>query len=555
MGGARVKGKAVQNESMGELNPLDILNGLDDELFIVDLQYRVKFANVAVQRAKSCAPDSINGAICYRLFEGREHPCAAPLWNCPLQRVYHTGKPAVIVHPLQLASKDALHPRYIRMMLYPVLDKEGRIQAFAEFRRDVTAERQMEYEILRRHHHLNALSRISAATSGLLDLNVILKVCLDIVLEAVNGEKGGVMLLDESDHLLRYKVYSGLSPKSVEKATFASGQGITGQVLQKGEPILLEDISADARVAYPDVTSMEGLKGFACVPLKAKDKVVGVLNVASRLPGRFSQEDLYLLNSIGHQMGTAIEQAKLYKNLAKAAERYQVLLRHALTAQEAERKRVAMELHDETSQALTSLTLTLQAIIQLVEMKGGYDSELLERLKSAHTHTVYAASEVVKLMKELRPTLLDELGLPAAIHRYARDNLQSHGIQVSSEFLGTERRFSPVVEVTLFRVAQGLMGNILEHSGAGHTNIKLKCDDNKCTMRIEDDGKGFNVDKLTRVEPSGRGAGLFTIKERIKLVGGHCKIDSRPGHGTRITVNVPLLTDVTHEKDKSTDSG
>jgi signal transduction histidine kinase len=273
------------------------------------------------------------------------------------------------------------------------------------------------------------------------------------------------------------------------------------------------------------------------------------MNIASRKRGKFSQEDLYLLNSIGCQVGNAIEQSRLYKNLAKAADRYQVLLRHALTAQEDERKRIARELHDETSQALTSLTLTLQAVIQMMEMKDIHDPALTERLNAAHAHTVYAANEVVKLMKELRPTLLDELGLPVAIHRYAKDNLQTQGINVAAEFKGTNRRFPPEVEVTLFRVAQGLIGNILEHSHAKNTAIKLECDDKECMMKIEDDGKGFNVDKLTRVEPSGRGAGLFTMKERIKLAGGHCNIDSKPRHGTRITIHVPLTTDASYEND------
>jgi signal transduction histidine kinase len=143
-------------------------------------------------------------------------------------------------------------------------------------------------------------------------------------------------------------------------------------------------------------------------------------------------------------------------------------------------------------------------------------------------------------MKELRPSLLDELGMPAAIHRYAKDTLQAQGINVSANFTGVGERFPSEVEVTLFRVAQGLIGNILEHSEAKNTSIKLDCDENECTLYIEDDGKGFDVKNLTRVDPSGRGAGLFTLKERISLVGGNCRIDSQPGKGTKVTVIVPL---------------
>jgi signal transduction histidine kinase len=276
--------------------------------------------------------------------------------------------------------------------------------------------------------------------------------------------------------------------------------------------------------------------------------------MASHVPGHFNEDDLYLLNSMGCQIGAAIEQAKLYQRLASAAKRYQTLLQHALTAQEDERKRIARELHDETSQAITSLTLSLQAIIELMEMKGTADTDLMDRLKATHAHTVHTGSEIVKLMKELRPTLLDELGMPTAIHRYAKDTLQARGINITTEFTGTDQRFPTEIEVTLFRVAQGLIGNIMKHAEAKNTSIKLECNDYKCVLQIIDDGKGFDVSKLTRVDPSGRGAGLFTIKERVKLVGGHCKVNSRPGQGTKVTVNIPLPRDTTDEEDKSTNS-
>ncbi len=331
------------------------------------------------------------------------------------------------------------------------------------------------------------------------------------------------------------------------------GEGIAGRVAQTGKPMLLEDISKEPGTAHPDLVSTEGLKGFVSIPLKAKDKVVGVMNIASHTTGQFGKDDMSLLNSIGDYIGVAIEQATLYERLVNASQRYQALLQRALSAQEEERKRIARELHDETSQSLTSLTLSLQSIIGMAEMKGIRDADLIERLKETHTYTVHAGKEIVRLMKELRPTLLDELGMPVAIHRYAKDTLQVKGINVAAEFIGIEQRLPPEVEITLFRVAQGAIGNILEHSGAKNALIKLKCDAKKCVLRVEDDGKGFDADKLTRVDPSGRGAGLFIMKERVKVVGGNCSVESSPGQGTKVTVNVPL-TRSPNEKDKGTNS-
>jgi signal transduction histidine kinase len=525
----------------------DLVDGLEDEFLVVDSEYRIKFANSAMCRRGAGSPV---GRLCYRVFHDRDKPCSTPMWDCPLAKVLRTGRMTTIIHPDPTLGAD----RHIKITAYPIRDTQGNIAAVAEIRRDVTAERELESQILKRHHQLLALSSISNAVSKLWELDAILGIALDNVLEIIDGAIGGILLLDEETQILCYRMQRGLSAKYAEEMHMQLGEGIAGRVAQTGEPLLLEDISQDLRTARPDLVSKEGLKGFVSIPLKAKEQVVGVLNVASSTPGRFGADDVSLLNSIGDYLGTAIERARLYERLARAGERYRALLQHALTAQEEERKRIARELHDETSQALTSLTLSLQAIIGMSEMKGIGDAELMEKLKSTHSYAVYAGNEIVKLMKELRPTLLDELGLPAAIHRYAKDTLQAQGVNVSAEFMGADERMRPEVEVTLFRISQGLIGNILEHSGAKNASIKLECNTRECLLQIEDDGKGFDVNKLTQVEPGGRGAGLFTMKERARLVGGSCHIDSRRGQGTKVVVRVPVMMDVADEEDKGPNS-
>jgi signal transduction histidine kinase len=177
----------------------------------------------------------------------------------------------------------------------------------------------------------------------------------------------------------------------------------------------------------------------------------------------------------------------LHEELKRVGARYKAPLRHTLTVQDDERKRIARELHDETSQELTSLALSLQATIGLAEKMGIKDGEFMERLKKTHSYAVHAGNEIVRLMKELRPTLLDELGMAAAIHYYAKNTLETQGIDVSAEFIGTEKRFPAEVELTFFRVAQGIIGNILEHSGAKTVSIKLECDSSQCVLRIRID--------------------------------------------------------------------
>ncbi|MEA1872641.1 MAG: GAF domain-containing protein [Chloroflexota bacterium] len=544
--------RAGRNASLG-VSLQGVMDGIEDKLFIIDKEYCVSFANLAMRQVLPESKPFI-GKRCYEIFEGRNSPCRYPLWKCPLMKVLQSGDPTVIISPDPALNTETASNRYIKIILYPLKDNQGNINAIAELRKDVTVERELENQILRRHHHLHALNRISSATSGLWDLDAILNIALDTVLEIINATTGGVLLFHGQTQKLSYRVYRGLSAKYVEQMEMSLGEGVAGKVAETGESIVLENISRDPRAARPDLVSTEGLGGFISVPLKAKDRVLGVMNIASHVPGKFSADDMFLLNSIGYQLGTAIEQARLYQRLEMGKERYQTLLQHALTAQEEERKRIARELHDETSQAITSLTLNLQAVITKAETDGVEDADFIGKLRKIQSMAVHTQNEISKLMKELRPTLLDELGLPAAISRYAKDSLESLGTKVFTEFEGMEERLPTEVEVTLFRIAQGTVGNILEHAEAKKVSIRLECNASECILEVKDDGKGFDVNKITKVDKGGRGAGLFTMKERARLVGGACNIRSQPGKGTRIAVKIPLRGFMADAEDKSINS-
>ena len=534
----------IAAKSKSEL-PMDIvMDVVEDGILVVDENYQVRFANSVMWQRPPKDNEVLEGRRCYEVFENRDSPCHLPLWECPLPRVFQNGMSTAVVHPDYPPTAAVTSKQHVKIAMHPLRDHQGNIIAAIEMRRNVSAERELENHILRGHHHLQALDRISSAVSGLWDLDAILKVSLDSALEIVSGAIGGILLLEKDTQRLRYRVYRGLSAKYVEQMQMSLGEGIAGRAAQTAEPILVEDISRDPRTAYPDLVSTEGLKGFASVPLKAKETVVGVMNIASHSPGQFGTDDLYLLDSIGCQVGTAIEQAKLYQRLARGRERYQALLQHALTAQENERKRVARELHDETSQAITSLALNLQALGSLAEMRGITDDEFARAFRKTQSLAVYAGNEIVRLMKELRPTLLDELGLAAAVNRYARDILEPLGIEVEAEFKGMdERRVPSEIEVTLFRISQGVIGNIREHSGASHVHIELEATDRECILQIRDDGKGFDVGKITNVDASGRGAGLFIMRERANLVGGTANVISQLEDGTEAIIRVPLAED------------
>jgi signal transduction histidine kinase len=396
-----------------------------------------------------------------------------------------------------------------------IADSGGAIESTSHI--DFGSTQEIEGDDSKRYRDLLALSRVSAAVSGLWDLDAILEVALDNVLGIMNGSIGGILLLDEETKTLYYRVYRGLSPKYAGEVRLNLGEGIAGRVAQSSKAILLEDISAEPLAAYPDLVQAEDLRAFISVPLRSIEAVLGVINVASHLPHRFTKDDMHLLHSIGDQLGVAIEQAKLYEKLAKGRERYRQLARQVLMAQEEARRRLSRELHDETSQTLAGLALNLQALVDMTEMSNTRDDEFKSRLRKAHSLAVQIGTEVSRIIRELRPTLLDTLGLVPSIRQYAETTFGHLGIMLSQ---------------------------------AKNVNIFVECKANDLLLRIIDDGKGFEVSKITGIEQSGRGRGLFSMKERISLLGGTCSVKSRLGEGTIVTAKVPVIRSVADAEDK-----
>ncbi|MBI2835224.1 MAG: sensor histidine kinase [Acidobacteria bacterium] len=219
------------------------------------------------------------------------------------------------------------------------------------------------------------------------------------------------------------------------------------------------------------------------------------------------------------------------------------LLRKVISAQEEERKRIARELHDETTQTLTALTMRLDA------SATGFPAESsLQRLKEARGLAGRALDEVHRLIHALRPSVLDDLGLLAAIRWFAERHLQPLGIAVRCEFVDGTARLNPTVETAVFRVVQEALTNVARHAGADTVLIQAGETDGRFLIEIEDDGCGFEPAAYRHGPGDGpRGLGLLGLRERIEFVGGRLWIDSAPGQGTHVKVEVPADIETDHE--------
>jgi len=513
-----------------------VINSLDDEVVVIDRDFRVIYANEAVMRKHGLDKSKVIGRFCYELSHGAHEPCNSPDCICPANKVWNSGESAQTVHLHHHGSGDDIEERYVEVKASPLRNK-GNVSETILVIRDITEAKRIGQRILEANRNLLALNVIANTVTQSLDLDTILHSALDKVLELMKGHTGGILLLDPETETLSYRVYRGLSEEFVRGiAGLKLGEGIAGLAAQQKQPIYVDNISQDPRLTRY-VVVVEGLKAFASVPLLSKNKVLGVMNIASHGLRRFAPEDVQLLGSISNQIAVAIENARLYEELQRKEEMRRELLHLVITTQEEERRRIARGLHDETSQALTSLAVNLEAVADALPLATG---ELKARLKRIQSIALMTLDEIHKVIWELRPTLLDDLGLVAAVQSHVETHLGAAGVKVHLETIGDEKRLPSKVETAIFRIIQEAITNIIRHSHAENACINLEFEDTSIRVHIEDDGRGFDLDEAMSAIKDGRGLGLLSMKERAELLGGLLKIKSHPGQGTQINLGIPL---------------
>jgi len=229
--------------------------------------------------------------------------------------------------------------------------------------------------------------------------------------------------------------------------------------------------------------------------------------------------------------------AALAKNEAERVEREQLRDQYVsgfISAQEEERKRIARELHDSTSQSLSSLMIGLRALCDSPHVTASA-VQALEELRTIAARTL---DEIHVLARQLRPSVLDDMGLAEAIKRHISDCQRQHGLAIDLLIRGLdEQRLAPAIETALYRIVQEGLTNIIRHAQAQTVSIVLECSPQRVLLIVEDDGQGF---EMARVEGQEGHLGLHGIRERTNLLNGTLVIESTPGQGTSLYVELPV---------------
>ena len=307
-----------------------------------------------------------------------------------------------------------------------------------------------------------------------------------------------------------------------------SEPGIIAAVARNGASIYLPD----AREAPRHVGASTGTGSELCVPLKVEDRVIGTLNAKSEKLAAFDDDAQQILSTLADQTALAIENARLYERMRTARDRLQTISRQLVEVQEAERRHIARELHDEIGQILTGLRL-------VVEMSTTLPADQVETsLGEALTLVNELAVRVRSLSLDLRPTTLDDLGLAPALRWHFERYTAQTNVHVIFKHTGVEgRRFAPEIESTVYRIVQEALTNVARHSGAVEVTARLWADQNTLGIQIEDQGTGFDSELALT---DGASSGLSGMYERAALLGGQLTVKAAPGAGARLTAEFPL---------------
>ena len=406
------------------------------------------------------------------------------------------------------------------------------------------AEIQMREKKLRQRAitRLETVNAVSAIVSRSLELEQILNDALDKVLDVMGWEaRAGIFLLDPETQDLRLKAHRGLSEEFIRRESAVSlGECLCGLVAQSGEVLFVEDDCHDGRH-----TRMKNMRPHAhlIVPLKSRDSVLGVMFLYPHGLRPPDSRSLEMLASIGNQIGIAVENARLYERERQGLEQARMseeqlrfYVRHITGAQEDERKRIARELHDDTAQALLLLSRQLDA---LAAPETGLPRAVVATLQDLRGLTRDTLHGVRRFSQDLRSPVLNDLGLLPALEGLMTGLPEEDAMEATLEVLGDQRRLPSEIELTLFRITQEALRNIRKHSEASRAKVAVEFTEKGVRITISDDGKGFELPEgLANLAHTGK-MGLIGMQERAQLLGGTLTLQSEPGQGTTVVVDVP----------------
>jgi signal transduction histidine kinase len=422
-----------------------------------------------------------------------------------------------------------------------LVDITDRRRAEAERDQVLAREQAARAEAEQALEQLNAVYTITDSVFADSDLGDLLGELLKRLRRTLQIDYASVLLLEDEGKALYLRAVQGPVPiPTVPPMRVPLGVGVSGRIAAEGCPMIVDDYS------MLDLSAPEAAAVRACAavtgsamgaPFRVAGKVAGVVMATSVLPRHFTGEELKLLALAADRVAPAIERGRLIAKIRSGLERQRRLSHRLLTAQEEERRRLAVELHDELGQVLTAVKINLESL----ERANGRSAPPIAM--SAVIRSVDEALQRVRdIALDLRPSVLDDLGLPAALRWYADRFARTSGVEAHLS-IGVLPPFEPGVTTACFRVAQEALTNVGRHAQAHHVWIDLHVLAGALELNVRDDGIGFDVAAARERAIRGASVGLLGMQERVVLTGGEYEIVKVAAGGTEVRARFPLSTE------------
>jgi len=400
--------------------------------------------------------------------------------------------------------------------------------------------------------HLRKLSvwlEMINTISSTLDIRQVLHVVAQLTADLFSA-KSCIYLLDEDDQTLIPAVAVG-SYDPVLKGKFKALKGRPGfpaikKAIKTGQPVVVNPRNSEKMLTRENVEDFN-YGWVVLAPILSKGTSIGIMQVDRPPEAKgFDGEEIEIIFAIARATAVAIENARLIDMLGQKEQLLHQLVNKLITAQEDERKFIAADLHDGIIQSLIAIWYRLQRLSSTEEMEPEkWHGEIIELTGILNEQI----QEIRRILYDLRPIILDNYGLVPAVEAHANSISEKYNLPIELEITGEKQRLASKTEVALFRILQEALTNVIKHAGASNVKVSLALGNENVELVVEDDGLGINKNYDDQLQPMHR-LGLAGIQERALLLGGDCKIDSKPGKGTKIKVSIPVKTTSREEPGK-----
>ena len=408
-------------------------------------------------------------------------------------------------------------------------------QAVAALREQVLETQRLEADIRRENQELAILNSIPAAVSTSLELKEILLLLKQQLSQQLGVPGGCIYIYDQPGEKFELKETWGFPDEVTQVIALVPVTSYpANEILRTRRPFLVAEIKPD-RLYLKLGMDQKRPEWQSClgVPVLADGAMQGVIVLFSTTI--FNDAQIAFYTSFGKQVGAAFHHARLFEQVFAARERTRVLSQRLVAIQEEERRNLARELHDEIGQILTGLKLILDMSLRLP------GDERQANVQEAQALVGELMSKVRQISLDLRPGMLDDLGLlPALLWYFERYTTQTK-VQVNFAHAGLEgQRFTPEIETAAYRIVQEALTNVARHAKVQQVTVSVWADPDILCVEIEDHGVGFNPQAALEANVS---TGVAGMGERARLLGGGLTIESEVGQGTRITAHLPLWSE------------